>query len=64
MALSLKGVLSISCIPDALYQSLKNNLMHMHCSFKSAIRKSEIALTTHDAHPLRTNTEGYASKTH
>jgi hypothetical protein len=48
MALSPKAVLSISCISNAVFPILKQELMQMLCSFKSVVRKSQIALNTHN----------------
>jgi hypothetical protein len=44
---------------------LKLNLAQVYCSFKSAVRKCEIAHNIQDnQHPLRSNTEGCGCKTH
>jgi hypothetical protein len=65
MTLSLNALLSISCISDAVFPSLKQNLTQMCWSFKSAIRKLQIVLNMHkNKCPLRSNAEGYGSKTH
>lgn len=40
------------CISDAVFLCLKQNLMHMHCSFTSAIRKLQIALTCNAIEPF------------
>jgi hypothetical protein len=47
MPMPLKAVLSILCVSNAVFPSLKQNLMQVHCSFKSAIRESRIILNTH-----------------
>jgi hypothetical protein len=53
MALSSKAVLSTSCISDAVSTGLKQNLLQMCCSFKSAIRKQQITLYTHNNKIMR-----------
>jgi hypothetical protein len=45
MSLSPKAVLSIS---SAVFPILNQDLMQMLCSFKSVVRKSQIALNTHN----------------
>lgn len=45
LAFSPKAVLSFSCVSDVVFWCLKQNLMHMHCSFTSATRKLQITLT-------------------
>jgi len=48
-ALSLKVVLSISCIYSAAFPSSKQNLTQIVCFLKSGITKSRIALNTHNS---------------
>jgi hypothetical protein len=55
-----KDASSISTITDASSLILKQNVMQMHHSFKSAIRKSWIRLYMHShKYPLRENAWGY-----
>jgi hypothetical protein len=64
-ALSLKDVFSISCASGVVFLSLKQTLLQMHHSFKSAIRKSQSTLKmNNNKHLLTSNTQGYGHKTH
>jgi hypothetical protein len=54
MALSPEAVLSISCVSDAVFPSLKQNFTQMLCSFKSAYNRKSL----NNKHSLRSNTKG------
>jgi hypothetical protein len=63
MAMSLKAILSISHVSDAVFLSFKPKLMQLWCSFVSPIGKSSIILNINDKkHLYRSNTEVYGSK--
>jgi hypothetical protein len=52
-----------SCVSDAVFPSLKENLKQRHCFFKSAFRKSWFPLNMHSSeHTLRSNAEGYGCR--
>jgi hypothetical protein len=54
MTLPMKAVMSISCVSDAVFLKLRQNLMQMHCSFKSTIRKLWVACNMlRNTHPTQ-----------
>ena len=63
-ALTLKDVPIISYTSDVVFQSLKQNIMQMHHSFKSAIRKSINTLIMNDNKcQLTSHTDSYSHTT-
>ena len=58
ITIELKDICSISYISDAISLILKQNIMHMHHSFKSAIRKSWIRLNMQSQTPLERKCTG------
>jgi hypothetical protein len=65
ITLPLKAVMSISCVSDAVFLRLMQNIMHIHCFFKSTTRKLCGACNMlRNTHPLRNNAEGYGSNSH
>lgn len=45
VALSLKSILSISCVPDAVFQNLKQNWTQIHCSSHQLLENCRLHLT-------------------
>jgi hypothetical protein len=65
MTLPMKAAMSISCVPDAVFLRLTQNLMQIHCFFKKTIRKLWGARNMlKNTHPLRNNAEGYGCNSH
>jgi len=50
MALSVRAAQE-QLIPDSVFPNLKQSLIQMHCTFKSPIRKWQIALNTYKINP-------------
>jgi hypothetical protein len=55
----------VSCMAYTAFPSLKQNLTELCCSYKSAMRKSQMVLNMHNnKHPLGSNVKGCGFKTH
>jgi hypothetical protein len=65
IALFLKASWRVSCMYIAVFLSLKQNLIKLHCYFEPCIRKLWIALYIHhNKHSLKSKAVGYGYRTY